>query len=119
ARVPRNLPLLVCDRGMIQVTIDEAGNHHYRARYLLKKLNTDTLDIELPAPADTCIQNVYLDQLKINQWTKLDNEWNVARLAIDPRIFRQNVLLEIEYKLRASSESSGAWQTTLYPPVLR
>ena len=40
--------MLQCDRGLVEVSIDEAGNHFYRARYFVKKLNAGALDLELP-----------------------------------------------------------------------
>jgi hypothetical protein len=114
------LASMVCDRGLIQVSVDEEGTHTYKARYLVRKLNARHLDIEFPVPAVNCLQNVWLDKLKITNWEPLEPVPNVARIPVNPRRYHQAVVLEMEYKLPASfTESKRFWRTTLHAPQFR
>jgi len=114
------LPALVCDRGLVQVTIDEEGNHRYRVRYWVQKLNARRLDVEFPMPAAHCLLNVWLDKKKINNWELLEPMPNVAQIPVQPRLYHQPIVLEIEYKLPASfTASKRFWRTTLYAPQFR
>lgn len=113
------LASMVCDRGLIQVTVDEEGTHTYRARYWVRKFNARHLDVELPMPAANCLHNVWLDQLKVTNWEPLEPVPNIAQIPINPRRFNQPMVLEIEYKLPASFTDSKRFWTTLYAPQFR
>ncbi len=111
---------MVCERGLIQVTIDEEGTHTYRARYLVRKFNVRDLDLEFPMPAATCLQNVWLDNVKITNWEPLEPVPNIAQIPINPKRYRQPVVLQIDYRLPPSfTESKRFWRTTLHPPQFR
>jgi hypothetical protein len=111
---------LVCDRGLIQVAIDEEGTHTYRARYLVNKLSTRHLDVEFPLPAVDCLLNVWLDKHKIDDWEPLEPVPNIAQIPVRPRLYHEPVVLEIEYKLPASfSDSKRLWRTQLWAPQFR
>lgn len=114
------LASMVCDRGLIQVLIDDEGNHTYRARYLIRKLNARHLDLEFPTLATGCLQSVTLDKEKINDWVMLEPVPNIAQIPVRPRRYTQPVVLEVEYKLPASFvEGKRAWQSTLFAPQFR
>ena len=109
---------MLCDRGLIQVTVDDEGNQACRARYWIQKLNARQLEVELPTAAMDCLVNVWLDQKRITNWTPLEGEPTKARIPIRPKLYQQPCLLEMEYKLPASFASSGSsWRTTLYAPL--
>ena len=111
---------LVCDRGLIQVVVDEEGTQTYRARYLVSKLNARHLDIEFPMAAANCLLNVWLDKQKINNWEPLETVPNVAQVPVQSRLYHQPVVLEIDYKLPAGvTESKRLWRTTLCAPQFR
>jgi hypothetical protein len=111
---------LVCDRGLIQVTVDEEGAHTYRARYLVSKLSARHLDIEFPIAAATCLLNVWIDKQKIDNWEPLEPAPNMVQVPIHPGLYHQPVVLEIEYKLPTSfADSSRLWRTRLWAPQFR
>ena len=124
------LPVMVCDKGLIQVSIDEEkGDHRYRARYLIQKLYADTLTVEFPAPADSCIQKVTVNDVVILHRRDKDDR-NVAHFEIDPKILKSmaknkgqgdELELYIEYNLPAkfAVENDSRWQTKLTGPVFR
>jgi hypothetical protein len=119
---PTSTPLasLVTDRALVQVAIDEEGTHRYRARYLVSKLNARHLDIEFPIPAANCLVNVWLDKKKINNWEPWEGAANVAQIPVQPKLYHQPIVLEIDYQLPASfTESNRLWHTTLYAPQFR
>ena len=65
-----NLPLMVSDKGLIQVVVRDDGDHFYRAHYLIQRLQANTLDVEFPAPADTCNPKITLNGVEIF-WTRI------------------------------------------------
>ncbi len=90
------------------------------ARYWVQKLNARRLDVELPMPAADCLVNVWLDHKRITNWTPLDSEPTKAHIPIQPNLYGQPCLLELEYKLPAGFASGGfAWGTTLHAPQFR
>jgi hypothetical protein len=111
---------LVCERGLIQATIDEDGAQTYVARYFVSKLSARHLDIELPLPAADCLMSVTIDKQKINNWEALEPVPTIAQVPVQPRLYRQAVLLEIQYKLPPSfADAKRPWQMTLHPPQFR
>ena len=119
---PTATPLasLVCDRALVEVSIDEEGTHRYRARYLVSKLNARHLDIEFPIPAANCLLKVWLDKKKINHWEPWESAPNVAQIPVQPKLYHQPIVLEFDYQLPASfTESNRFWHTTLYAPQFR
>ncbi len=113
------LESLICDRGLIQVTIDHDGWQSYRARYLVQKLNARHLDIEFPMPAVNCQLNIWLDNQKITNWEPLDGNPHSARIPVYPRLYQQPVVLEIEYKLPANfTDSQRPWRAFVVAPRL-
>jgi hypothetical protein len=114
---PPRLAAMVCERGLIQAAIDEEGNQSYRARYWVQKLNARQLDVEFPLPAGNCLLNVWLDQKKITNWVALEADPNTARIPIQPKLYSQPSVLEIEYKVPANVKPGKlSWRTTLYAP---
>ena len=93
------LPLMLCERALIQVTLDENGTQTYRARYVIPELHADALDVEFPAPVS--VQSIEMGKVKIPPNWK-ENDWKIAHLVLEPKLFRQNLVLDIKYKLPAS-----------------
>ena len=111
------LASVLCDKALIQVTVDDEGNQTYRARYWAQKLNARRLDVEFPMPAADCLVNVWLDQKRITNWTPLEADPNRAHIPVEPRLYAHPCQLEIAYKLPASFASArSSWRSTLYPP---
>ena len=107
------LPLVRCERAFIRVTVDESGTQDWRARYVIPVMHADALDVEFPAPVNTCVKSIKVGKVQV-PWKK--TEGKVAHLKMEP--FRQNLELDIEYKLSASfSEGNPSWQTVLQAPI--
>ena len=93
------LPVMMCDKGLIQASVDEDGTHRYRASYLIQRLYVNPLKVRFPAPADACMPKVTLngvggdrraEPLQIN-WQRDGDDRNVALLDVDPKILRSLV----------------------------
>jgi hypothetical protein len=122
------LPVLVCDRALIQAKVDEEGNHEYRAYYLVQKLQGDELAIEIPAAAEKL--QITINGLVIQPKMEA-GDWNLAlaRVHIDPKIFRadprgkkpmQDMVLYVEYRVPAEfAEGDSRWQTLMTGPIIR
>ncbi len=111
------VPGFVSERALLQVAIDEEGMHAYRARYFVQKINARHLDFELPMPAANCLMNVWLDNQKITTWEPLETAPNIVQIFVQPRLYQQPVVLELEYKLPATfTDRISFWRTLLYAP---
>lgn len=109
---------LVGERTLIQASVDEDHAHNYRARFLIRRLNTRQIEVELPVAAADCLTNVMLDQKKI-PWSATEPNLKVARISVDPRLYRRPVVLEIEYRLPASFTTGRRfYQAVFFPPVV-
>lgn len=114
------LAAVVCDRCLIVAAVDEEGAHVYRARFAIRKVNTEEIDLEFPAAAAACLQNVWFDQEKVTRWQSPDNAWNVARVTVPAKFANVPFVLEVEYRLPSSfGEGKRPWQTTLFAPRFR
>jgi len=114
-----NLPAVVFDKGLVRVDINEDGAQHYRVRLLVRKLNTDHLDIRFPAPVTGVIQAISLNHKRIDNWLPLESDDRTMRVPVRTNGQDQPVLLELEYKLPSSvTEGDRLGQTMLYPPDL-
>src|SRR5262249_19252609 len=48
----QRLPVMIADRSLIRVHVEEDGSQLYRCRYLVKKFAANSLEVELPLPWD-------------------------------------------------------------------
>lgn len=112
------------DRALIQAAVGDTGQQSYRARFLFHKVNGKTLDVELPAAPATLGLEVWLDGKRLPSWQTVDDDGResetgrIARLRVEPELYRRPVVLELRYHM-AKREGSSRFQTTLSPPVLR
>ncbi len=125
ARLPLTLRLdeapgggaaLACDRALIQVAPAEDGSLACRARYLVTRIGADAVDVEFPA-LDAPQLKVRLGNHAV-AWEPVPGNRNVARIPLRAAAADAPVLLEIEYRLPASTQD-GRWfgLTTLYAPA--
>jgi hypothetical protein len=109
---------LIVDRALIQVTVDEDGTEHYRARFLLTRINTAAVDIRMPVALGSLAPQFLLDG-KAVPWKPRDSAGLVARLEVEPELYGRPVVLEVTYQLPTGQPTpEGFWHTTLHPPVL-
>src|SRR5262249_8121153 len=110
------LAALIGDRALIQVAVDEDGSQTYRTRYLLRKINTRQIELELPLPAETCLTNVQLDQRKM-PWRRAGTNPRAIAIPVEASKYTRPVVLEIDYNLPAAyAEKQGLIQTFLAAP---
>jgi hypothetical protein len=115
---PAPLAALVVDRALIQVAVDEEGAEHYRARYLVTKLNTIGIDVRLPIALKSLDPKFLVDGKEL-AWRPRDSAGLVAHLEIEPGLYGRPVVLEVGYQLtRGQTGSGGLWQSSLQAPVL-
>jgi len=112
------LPGVVLDRGLVQVTVDDEGTEYYRARFLVSKLSTQHVDVELPAPPAGLMLQIALDRKRLT-WRLTEPGGKVVRLMVEPSLYTHPVVLDLAYRL-AGGQPHGAWpwRNTLHPPML-
>ncbi|MCI0638521.1 MAG: hypothetical protein L0Y72_03040 [Gemmataceae bacterium] len=115
---PSHAAAMLCDRSLVQAAIDEENNQIYRVRFFVRRFQARHVDLEFSIPASECLQNVLVDQKKA-AWFSPEPAWNVARIPIEPSLFSQPVVLEIDYKIPAAFAKSKIHQLTLQPPRIR
>jgi hypothetical protein len=119
---PPGLAGVAVDRTLIQVVVDEEGTEHYRARFLLSKLSTASVDVRLPAASAALSLQMRLGRATVNPEFPRDlgkDSGKVARLAVSPELFAGPMILEVAYQLpRNQPEAEGLWQTALHPPEI-
>jgi hypothetical protein len=105
------------DRALVQVTVDDEGTEHYRARFLLSKISAPHLDVRLPAASAALSVQVRLAGEPVNP--EFHEGGRVVRLPLAPGLFKGPVVLEVSYPLpRNQPEPEGLWQTSLHPPEI-
>jgi hypothetical protein len=120
------LASIVADRALIQAAVVEGEQQTYRARFLLSKLNSRHLDVEMPASIAALHLEVLLDGLRLTTVQVIDEDGSesetgrIARLRVEPELYRTPTVLELRYQIGPGRmDSQGRLQTTLYPPQLR
>ena len=112
-------PGVVVDRALIQVTVDEEGTEFYRARFVLSKLGSSHLDVELPASPAALMLQVALDH-KALPWRLEEPGSKVVRLSVEPSLYTQPVVLDLAYRqVHSRPEGEYLWRSSLHAPVLR
>jgi hypothetical protein len=121
-----SLPAHHVKKALVQVEIKEDGQQNYRARFLLSRIDSHFLDVELPAPPADLHMEILLDGERVlngRGWTEARGEAGgspIARLRVEPGTDRKARVLDITYQLsRGRSEGIHRLQTTLYPLRLR
>lgn len=120
------LATVAIDRALFQVGVEENGLQSYRARFLITKLNVQTLDLKLPAPAPGIELEIELDgkELKSRRIVEDDPEGRTVRLQVEPTLYRRPAILEVRYKVTPAPEfeptgTAGGWALVLAPPQLQ
>ena len=110
---------IVVERALVQVALGEGGDQAYRARFLLDRLDTRSLEVEFPAAVAGLQPEVYLQGKRVTQWRTGDKA-TLLRLTVEPDLYRERVLLEIRYQiLPGTTAGNNTVQAALYPPILR
>ncbi len=108
---------VLLERVLIQAILGEQV-HNYRARFIIRKCNTEYLDLEFPTPVVGTVDYVFVDKTK-RHLSPLESNSNILRVKVDPK-HQQPLVLDVEYHLSAAAlDSEPFWQTRLYPPVFR
>jgi hypothetical protein len=121
--VPTLLARAVIDRALIQVGVDDKGQQTYRARFLVSRWNTPSLEVELPLGVVSGSLEVRLQGAAL-PWHQLEGGGKVIQVKIKPELYPRPVVFEVRYQLSSGRpENTGwgnrSWQTRLAPPILR
>lgn len=115
---------LVIERALVQVVAASEGHHAYRARFLIARIGTRQLDVEFPAAVAGLNLAVYLDGKRINTVRSVDANGHpadggtVARIAVEPELYRRPVILDVHYQLGPTRRQTGlALASVFYPPA--
>lgn len=110
---PAPLPDAIIERGLVQISIGEDGVHTVRVRYLVRKLNTDGLEVRLPAGG--ILQTASFGGDKVNHWSPAPDDKNLIRVPLHTIASGRPPVLDLEYKL-APTVNGAAWREMLRPP---
>jgi hypothetical protein len=114
-----NLPAVVFDHGLIQVSVREDGAQYYRVRFLVRRLNRDYLDIKLPGSAINSFLEIFLDKNQVTSYAPLETDRTTLRVPVRPSLYGRPVFLDLDYLVPASAvEGERIWQTLLHPPLV-
>ncbi|MBY0522420.1 MAG: hypothetical protein K2R98_03440 [Gemmataceae bacterium] len=119
------LTTVVVERTLIQASVAENGQQSFRARFLLAKVGARSIDIELPLPVSAVTFDVALDGKRITTMQVIDDEGKesdsgrIARLRVEPELYRKPVVLDIQYKIAPGRLDNSRFQTAFAPPRLR
>jgi hypothetical protein len=111
--VAPSLTSLVVERTWIQAVIDADGRQAYRARYLVRPLQTHYLSVELPAAPAACGFVARLDGKQM-PWTPSVTDGNVVQLRLSAKA---PALQELEL-VYALPPDASRWRLALKPPRL-
>jgi hypothetical protein len=115
---------VLTDRVLARVAVTEGGSQSYRVGFLLERLESRHLDVELPSPMAGLALRVTLGGKEVSPYA-VDDEGRrapggrIARLPIGPQLVKSGTVLEVSYDLPPGRATTGLLQTTLSPPVLR
>jgi hypothetical protein len=113
------------ERILVRVVVGAEGNHTYRVRFVLNKLNARHLDLSLPIPlastnlairlAGRAPSSLYL----VDETGREVDVSKVVRMGVDPDLSHKPVILDVSYQIDAGRMSGNSlWQSMLQPPVL-
>ncbi|MBM3996685.1 MAG: hypothetical protein FJ303_21405 [Planctomycetes bacterium] len=113
------LAAFVASRGLIQVRMLDDGSQQVRARYLIRKLQTPDVNVELPISLPR-----FREKLTFSLGKKqiapevVDDAGRIVRLRLHPEAAALPSTLEIAYTVPADAvERTSWWRTTLHAPV--
>jgi hypothetical protein len=115
---------VLTERVLIRATVAEGGSQSYHASFVLERLDSHYLDVELPAPVAGLLLRISLNGKEVF-WDPVDDDGQrapggrIARLRIGPQLVKRDSLLDVFYELSPGRSATGFVQTTLTPPVLR
>lgn len=108
---------VVAERALLQGMIAGDGRQLINARFQLSRLQTHTLNVDLPlAPAQAKLE-VFLGGKRLT-WGPGDVAGHSARLKVEPSLFRLPMILEIRYE-RAPAPIQANVLTTFVPPLVQ
>ncbi len=121
---------VLTERVLVRAAVTEGGGQSYRTSFLLERLETRHLDVELPVPTAGLGLRVTLKgpeggPAKQVAWDAVDDEGQhaaggrVARLRLGPQLVKRGSILEVAFELPPGRATTGLVQTSLTPPVLR
>jgi hypothetical protein len=114
---------VLADRVLVRVAVTEGGSQSYRVGFLLERLESRHIDVELPSPIAGLALRVTLGGKEVSPYA-VDDEGRrapggrIARLPIGPQLVKPGTVLEVSYDLPQGRATTGLLQTTLAPPVL-
>lgn len=124
---PAGTPLatLLVHHQLIRASVGESGQQSYRVRYLFDKLGARFLDVELPGTPAALGLEAFLDGKPVpfravNEEGRDSDTGRIARLRVEPELYRQRALLDLRYQIAPSGKKGdGRLRTTFFPPLLR
>lgn len=125
---PAEVPPTVVERVLIQASVGDWGAQTYRARFLITRLTSRSLEVELPAPPASINLGLLWDNRRVTLQTvdESGSESDVGRIvrfSVDPDPGRLPALLDVHYQLVSGrdAERPSGWRpiTLLQPPILR
>jgi hypothetical protein len=114
---------VLVQRALVRVAVEDSGGQQYQASFLLSRLATPHLDVELPAPVPALNLRVTLDGKHVDPEVidgtgEIADAGSVARLRLGPGLVRPGSVLEVSYLLPPGRPET-LLRTTLHPPLLK
>ncbi len=112
-------PAVWVDRTLVQALVPENGSQAYRCRFLLRRWQGQSVDVEVPADPSSINLELFADGKRIDAWQSLGDSETGQRLVRVPLPSLQanrHRTLEIRYQLPSYRQR---WEVTLAPPRLR
>jgi hypothetical protein len=118
---------VLVDRALVRVELSEGGGQHVSARYRLRQLSANHLDVELPMPVALVDLKVLLGGKTVafdpvDEGGRSSAAGRSARLRVGPDLVRVGSVLEVSFTLPPAASGAGGiglLTTVLTPPVLR
>jgi hypothetical protein len=113
------LPAFVADRALIEIRMGEDGSQYCRARYWLRKIQGEMVEVALPRPWSQLREPTFLLRNKVIIPEKdKDAKERVIRLKLHPDLAELPCVLEIGYVIPAEDlERNTTWRTVLNAPA--
>jgi hypothetical protein len=113
------LAAFVVDRSLIQVHTFDDGSQQVRARYLIRKVPTGYLDVELPLPVSRFHEKpIFKLGTFALQANPTDKDEKSLRVKLPVGLVVMPTVLEISYTIPfAALDQNSFWRTTLYAPT--
>ncbi|TMQ33503.1 MAG: hypothetical protein E6K70_12760, partial [Planctomycetota bacterium] len=112
------------ERVLAHAFVDEGTSQSYQVRFLLSKLTTRHLDVQLPVALTTSNVQVSLDGVgvplrMIDEAGQEVEVGKIVRLKVDPELYTKPIDLAVSYQIDPSRlEGNGRFLSTLRPPTL-